>query len=580
MLTVKDLSYGFPQKDLYNKISFSVEDGQHAVLIGTNGTGKSTLIEMLREPQEYLYDGKIQLAPGQRVGYVSQFSIRDEKADVTVFDYISEPFVKKQDEINRICAEMEHAENMDELMEQYQDAWDMFTAMDGDNYEVNIKKQLKLAGLEKAADLNVAELSGGEFKLVQIIREMITRPALLIMDEPDAFLDFSNINALRDLINGHKGTMLVVTHNRYLLNHCFDKVLHLENMELQEFDGSYVEYHYLMLQSKIEQMELAASDMEEIERNQKLVERLRKEATVVVSAARGRALHARVSLLERLQARKTKSPFIEVPHPEIKLHTDFEPEEGAPVLTVSDYSVRYEEQLFEHVDFTLFTGEKVAVVGGNGTGKTTLLKDIYKQKNPAIQIADGVEMAYLSQMQGETLDETKTILETMYNTGFETEKEVEAYLAPYGFSREMSGQRIDSLSGGEKNLLQLAILSRGNAGLLLMDEPTSHLDIYAQESLEEAVSAYNGTLLMVSHDFYTIANCVDYVLYVEGQTIRRISARKFRKMIYANHFDKDYLEKEQKKKELEGRIYGLLGKKDYDGARMLCDQLGELIASM
>ena len=216
MLTVKDLSYGFPQKDLYNKISFSVEDGQHAVLIGTNGTGKSTLIEMLREPQEYLYDGKIQLAPGQRVGYVSQFSIRDEKADVTVFDYISEPFVKKQDEINRICAEMEHAENMDELMEQYQDAWDMFTAMDGDNYEVNIKKQLKLAGLEKAADLNVAELSGGEFKLVQIIREMITRPALLIMDEPDAFLDFSNINALRDLINGHKGTMLVVTHNRYL----------------------------------------------------------------------------------------------------------------------------------------------------------------------------------------------------------------------------------------------------------------------------------------------------------------------------------------------------------------------------
>lgn len=580
MLTVKDLSYGFPQKDLYNKISFSVEDGQHAVLIGTNGTGKSTLIEMLREPQEYLYDGKIQLAPGQRVGYVSQFSIRDEKADVTVFDYISEPFVKKQDEINRICAEMEHAENMDELMEQYQDAWDMFTAMDGDNYEVNIKKQLKLAGLEKAADLNVAELSGGEFKLVQIIREMITRPALLIMDEPDAFLDFSNINALRDLINGHKGTMLVVTHNRYLLNHCFDKVLHLENMELQEFDGSYVEYHYLMLQSKIEQMELAASDMEEIERNQKLVERLRKEATVVVSAARGRALHARVSLLERLQARKTKSPFIEVPHPEIKLHTDFEPEEGAPVLTVSDYSVRYEEQLFEHVDFTLFTGEKVAVVGGNGTGKTTLLKDIYKQKNPAIQIADGVEMAYLSQMQGETLDETKTILETMYDTGFETEKEVEAYLAPYGFSREMSGQRIDSLSGGEKNLLQLAILSRGNAGLLLMDEPTSHLDIYAQESLEEAVSAYNGTLLMVSHDFYTIANCVDYVLYVEGQTIRRISARKFRKMIYANHFDKDYLEKEQKKKELEGRIYGLLGKKDYDGARMLCDQLGELIASM
>lgn len=581
MLKVTELSYGFPQKDLYNKISFTVEDGQHCVLIGTNGTGKSTLLQMLLEPQEYLYEGKIEIEPGSRIGYVSQFPGKNENSDQTVFDYISEPFVRQQEKINQICGEMEHGENMDELFEQYQTEWDVFQAMDGDHYEVNIKKQLKLAGLEKSAQLKTSELSGGEYKLVSMIREMLTGPALLIMDEPDAFLDFENVNALRNLINQHKGTLLVVTHNRYLLNHCFDKVLHLENTELQEFDGSYVDYHYLMLQTKIEQMELAASDLAEIERNQKIVERLRKQATLIVSAARGRALHARVSLLERLQARKTRSPFIEVPHPQINLHTDLvEEEKEDVVLKVEDYSVSFDEQLLEHVSFEIGPKDKVAIVGSNGTGKTTLLREIMHGGNDSIWIAPEAEVAYLSQMQGETMDESQTVLEIMDATGLETKKEVLEYLSPYGFAEDMLEQRIDSLSGGEKNLLQLAVLSRGNASLLLLDEPTSHLDIYAQESLEEAILGYNGAVLMVSHDFYTIANCVDYVLYVEDKTVRRVSARKFRKMIYADHFDKDYLELEKKKKETEVRIYQALGKRDYETARALSDQMGELIAAM
>ncbi|MCI5516268.1 MAG: ATP-binding cassette domain-containing protein [Roseburia sp.] len=581
MLKVTELSYGFPQKDLYNKISFTVEDGQHCVLIGTNGTGKSTLLQMLLEPQEYLYEGKIEIEPGSRIGYVSQFPGKNENSDQTVFDYISEPFVRQQEKINQICGEMEHGENMDELFEQYQTEWDVFQAMDGDHYEVNIKKQLKLAGLEKSAQLKTSELSGGEYKLVSMIREMLTGPALLIMDEPDAFLDFENVNALRNLINQHKGTLLVVTHNRYLLNHCFDKVLHLENTELQEFDGSYVDYHYLMLQTKIEQMELAASDLAEIERNQKIVERLRKQATLIVSAARGRALHARVSLLERLQARKTRLPFIEVPHPQINLHTDLvEEEKEDVVLKVEDYSVSFDEQLLEHVSFEIGPKDKVAIVGSNGTGKTTLLREIMHGGNDSIWIAPEAEVAYLSQMQGETMDESQTVLEIMDATGLETKKEVLEYLSPYGFAEDMLEQRIDSLSGGEKNLLQLAVLSRGNASLLLLDEPTSHLDIYAQESLEEAILGYNGAVLMVSHDFYTIANCVDYVLYVEDKTVRRVSARKFRKMIYADHFDKDYLELEKKKKETEVRIYQALGKRDYETARTLSDQMGELIAAM
>lgn len=215
-----------------------------------------------------------------------------------------------------------------------------------------------------------------------------------------------------------------------------------------------------------------------------------------------------------------------------------------------------------------------------GTGKTTLLREIYRRQNPAITIAADAEVAYLSQMQGETMDEQQSVWEAMEHAGMEKEEEAAAYLLTYGLPKEILGQKIHALSGGEKNLLQLAILSLGNASLLLLDEPTSHLDLYAQEALEEAVAAYNGAVLMVSHDFYTIANCVDYVLYVEDKTVRKVSARKFRKMIYANHFDKDYLELEKKKKELEGRIYQALAKEDPKTAENLSEELADVIGKM
>lgn len=599
MLKIDKLSYSFPQKDLYKEISFSLEEGQHCAFIGTNGTGKSTLIQMIRNPDEYMFEGKLEMSPDHRIGYVSQFSQMDQVAEMTVFDYISEPFVKQQEEVNRICAEMENAENMDDLLEQYQEAWDTFTAMDGDNYEVTIKKQLKLAGLERLENIDVQKISGGEFKLIQVIREMSTLPGLLIMDEPDVFLDFENLTALRELINDHKGTLLVITHNRYLLNHCFNKILHLENMEIQEFDGNYREYNFALLMKKIELQEQSVKEQEEIERNEKLVNHLRARATAVDNATRGKQLKARVSQLKRLQERQIKAPFVEIPHPEIYLHTthvldtlsgdeasstnseaENESPESRTILTVQDYSVSFDEQLLENVSFALGARDKVAIVGGNGTGKTTLLRDIVSHESNAITLEPEVELAYLSQQQGETLNEEQTILQTMDETGLETLAEAEAYLKPYGFSKEMMNQKISSLSGGEKNLLQLAILSRGDANLLLLDEPTSHLDTYAQESLEEAIAAYNGAVLMVSHDFYTIANCVDYVLYVDEKTVRRVSGRKFRKMIYANHFDRDYLEKEQTKKELEGRIYRALNKKDYESAKKISADLEQIVESM
>ena len=579
MLAVENLSFSYSDKELYTNVSFHLEEGQHCVFIGSNGTGKTTLLQMLMNTEEYLYDGKIRKDENLRIGYVSQVSKSNKDRDITVFDFLSEEFVKNQEENARLCEKMATAENLETVYEEFQRVLDEFQAMDGDHYELNIRKQLKIAGLSKLENLELSKLSGGEFKLVQIIRQMIVQPDLLIMDEPDVFLDFHNLNGLRDLINAHKGTLLVVTHNRYLLNHCFDKILHLENADIQEYDGSYMDYNFDLLQKKIELQELAAKDAEEIERTRKMVDRLRADATKIDSAQKGRSLKAKVTQLARLEARRIKEPFVNIRQPQIEL-PKLQPAEDKVLLSVKDYGLSFDEQLLEQVNFEIHTGEKVAIVGPNGTGKTTLLREIYENNHPAIQVSDGAEIGFLSQIHGETLNEANTVYQEMESVGFETKAEIAEYLKDYCFEPEHLGRKVDILSGGEKNLLQLAKISAGNANLLLLDEPTSHLDTYSQLALEKAMEAYKGAVLMVSHDFYSIANCVDYVLFVEEKTIRKMRIRSFRKMIYENHFDKEYLELEQQKKQLETKIESLLKVSDYEGAKTVSADLEAVVDKM
>ena len=363
MIKADKLSFGFSGSYLFRSIAFSLEENAHCALIGSNGTGKTTLVNLIREPERHIFDGKLTLEGAGRIGYVSQFFKTSKENTMTVFEYLSQYFVELQQKNEALCAEMATSENLDEVFERYQKVMDEIDAVDGNNYESNIGKQLKLAGMKSMEGMELGKLSGGEYKLVQVIREMMQMPSLLIMDEPDVFLDFENLNGLRQLINSYKGTILVITHNRYLLNNCFNKILHLEDADIQEFDGNFVDYNFALLQRKIELQEQVAEEMEELERTRAMVDRLRAKATRFDNASFGRTVHAKQSQLDRLEARMIKAPFVEVRLPEIVLpvleKATVEAEEtetvSGPVLNVQDYRLEFEDMISNgEVDFTAF----------------------------------------------------------------------------------------------------------------------------------------------------------------------------------------------------------------------------------
>ncbi|MBQ3210354.1 MAG: ABC-F family ATP-binding cassette domain-containing protein [Oscillospiraceae bacterium] len=580
MINAEKLTFGFNSTPLLVNISFTLAENAHCALIGSNGSGKTTLTKLIREPDNYDFTGKLKLEGAGRIGYVSQFAEREGDQSLSVFDYLCRDFMLLEQAINEVCLEMESAEDIDRLMERYQSLLDESDAIDADNHEVNIRRQLKLAELEGKELLTLEDLSGGELKLVQVIRQMLRRPGLLIMDEPDVFLDFENLKAMRDLINEYKGTLLVVTHSRYLLSHCFDRIWHLENGDLQEFEGSFIEYSYTRLQKKIDNKILSDAEEARIQRVSALVERMRDKAEEESEAQYGRALRGKVSYLERLLKSHIKAPFVEIRQPEIRLPEAEVPEESVELLRVEDYSLAFEERLLEQVSFSVHSGEKVALVGANGTGKTSMLQEIWQNSHPAVHFSENASPAFFSQLHAEILGEKNSIYEELFSVGLESREQVEEHLRRYCFDPDSLGRKVGQLSGGEKNLLQLAKLELGKANILLLDEPSSHLDTFAQIALEDAIAAYKGAVLMVSHDFYTVVNCADTILFVENGSIRPMSARAFRKMIYKKHFSKDYLEQELQRKELETRISRALEDGDCDEAQRFCDKLAELVEQM
>ncbi|MCQ2554737.1 MAG: ATP-binding cassette domain-containing protein [Clostridia bacterium] len=515
MIKFENVSFGFPDKDLYNDISFEIEDGDHAVLIGSNGTGKSTLIDLLLHEERYTYDGKITLSDTGRIGYVPQF-VKHEKEDTTVFDFLKKPFTEIQKKQDELCLLMAKGENLDKLYEEYQKSLDEMDSVDGYNADTNILKMLSLSGIEKIKDLELSKISGGEFKLVSIIGNMLLKPHLLIMDEPDVFLDFENIIGLTKLINEYKGTVLTVTHSRLLLSQCFNRILHIENTKLQEFPGTFAEYNDFLLDTKVEMYASAVSFDEFIEIQETLIEKIRKKTELNPDPKKGRQLKARVTYLRKLKDMRGEDPFLDNGNYRFSF-TPYEPDRDDVIIDVKDYALSYDGLILSDVGFTVKEGEHVALVGSNGTGKSSLLRDIYDM--------------YVKQHGEESIGYFRQIYES---------------------------DTSENMSGGELNIKRLKELSGRDLKVLLLDEPTSHLGTYAQLALEKALREYKGTVIFVSHDFFTITGIADRILLLEDSTLRETSARQYRKSIYRKYFESDIFEAERKRTEREIRVINLL----------------------
>ena len=293
MIEATNLGYSLPERYLFRDASFTIENGSHTVLIGCNGAGKTTLIDLLLHPDEYLFKGKVSSDGIHRVGYVNQFIEREKDREISVYDYLCEDFDRMQARLDRLCEEFDSEEAADE----YQRLLDEFTAIDGYDHEINVRKKLRTAGLEDISDVRLSDISGGEYKLVQIIRQMLLLPDILVMDEPDVFLDFDNLKGLRELINNYPGTLLTATHNRCLLNLCFDKVLQIENGSVQEYDGSFIDFGLTRLRMKIAMQEASIKESDFIAFEEAVVERLRDDASKHPDLKKGKTLRARVSYL-------------------------------------------------------------------------------------------------------------------------------------------------------------------------------------------------------------------------------------------------------------------------------------------
>lgn len=527
MIKFENFSFGFPQKDLYENINFEINTGDHAVLIGSNGSGKSTLVDLIMHEEKYTYDGMIRMQKNFRIGYISQF-VEHETSEFTVFEFLAAPFRALLQQSDELCAKMSESENLEKIYEEYQKVLERIDAVDAYNYESNIGKELAAAGLSEFAEMSVNKLSGGEYKLFFIMRNMLLKPQLLIMDEPDVFLDFENLAALIKLINTYEGTVLTITHNRLLLTQCFDKVLDIENKSVREFPGNFAEYNEWMLGNKVEMFEHAKNFDEFLVRQEQIVGKIRKIAEMTAEPKMGRQLKARATYIERLKKMRGEDPFIEEHEHEFTLcFKSEEEEETIPLeVAVDGYSLAYgERKLLENISFTAAPGEKVAIVGANGTGKSSMLRDIFAE------------------------------LEKKYpgKAGY--------------FKQVVEADDELLLSGGERNLKQIEELCKTPHTALLLDEPTSHLDIYAQIALEKAIRAYEGTVIIVSHDLFAVTACADRIILVENGEIREMSGRAYRKSIYKKYFDSDVFDAEKKRIDLEIKVTKLIRAGKYDEAR-------------
>jgi len=507
ILQIKDLSKTYGVQEIFSGLSFTLNEGEKAGLIGPNGTGKSTLLKCLTG-EEFPDGGEIIINERTTIGFLAQQGTWQKGS--SLFEEMLKGFLDTVEDRKtlrslEILMTKTTGSALQDLMHQYAEVTERYERAGGYALETMVKRIAKGLGF-KDEELNqpVETMSGGQKTRAALAKVLLQEPDILLLDEPTNHLDISAVEWLEDFLIGYPKTVLLVSHDRYFLDKTVTRILELERGKISSYQENY--QGYIRRKGEFEESYLRAYQKQQqvISKTEEFIRRYK--AGVKSKQARGReTILNRLDRMEKLPERKVIQPRILAPVPEC----------GFNVLQVVELSHGFgAKKLFHDISFDITNGEKVALVGDNGTGKSTILKAIMEEITPEegiIRFGPRVVVGYFSQ-EHETLDWNQTILQEIMSTFNKGQEEARSLLAAFLFQGDDIEKKIGDLSGGEKSRVALLKLLLKGANFLVLDEPTNHLDIPSKEMVEDYLGDFPGAILVVSHDRYFLDKVVNRTL--------------------------------------------------------------------
>lgn len=518
ILSCNNISKSFGTDVIIKSCSFNIEDHEKAAIVGINGAGKSTLLKIITgiEPAD---TGLVTLAKDKTLGYLSQQ--QNLNSDNTIYDEllsVKQYILDMEAQLRSIENQMKSADDtaLETLMKKYSDLNHEFELNNGYAYKSEITGVLKGLGFaEEDFTLNVNTLSGGQKTRVALGRLLLSKPDIILLDEPTNHLDMESISWLENYLLNYSGAVLIVAHDRYFLDKIVSKIIELDNGNATVFSGNYTDYASKKAILRNMQLKEYLNQQREIKHQEEVITKLKqfnREKSIKRAESREKMLN--------------KMEFVD--KPEIlndKMDIKLEPNviSGNDVLTVYNLTKGFDGTvLFDNICFQIKRGERVALIGSNGTGKTTILKlinGIIPADSGSIYLGAKVNIGYYDQ-EHHVLDPDKTIFDEIRDAYPDLNNtQIRNTLAAFLFTNEDVFKYIKDLSGGERGRVSLAKLMLSNANFLILDEPTNHLDITSKEILENALNSYTGTVLFVSHDRYFINSTATRIIELANKTV-------------------------------------------------------------
>lgn len=517
ILSCNNITKTFGTDTILSDCSFHIEEREKAAIVGPNGAGKSTLLKIImgRLPAD---DGTVTISKDKTLGYLAQH--QNLSSDGTIYDEllsVKKDIIALEEKIRETEQQMKNAtgEQLDTLLDQYTKMNHQFELENGYAYQSEIVGVLKGLGFtEDDFSLPVNTLSGGQKTRVALGKLLLSKPDIILLDEPTNHLDMESIRWLENYLLGYNGSVIIVAHDRYFLDRIVTKIIEIENTHVTVFSGNYTAYADKKKILRNMQLKEYLNQQREIKHQQEVITKL-KQFNREKSIKRA---ESREKMLDKLEVVDKPTEIND------KMNIELNPSviSGNDVLSVSHLSKAFDDNtLFTDISFDIKRGERVALIGNNGTGKTTILKiinDILPADSGEIKLGSKVTIGYYDQ-EHHVLDPDKTLFEELQDAYPDLNNtQIRNTLAAFLFTNDDVFKYIRDLSGGERGRVSLAKLMLSNANFLILDEPTNHLDMVSKEILENALNSYTGTVLYVSHDRYFINTTATRIIELVGQT--------------------------------------------------------------